>query len=554
MVQIILSATDNFAVSCSEMSASSTPHRHSRGMSPLSIDTKEPILSGDSKESVSKTATALQCAGWLTPPQSAHESRRPSLAWLSYSEMPYSVVSTGPTFSLPSTPSRSMPENARHAVPSYSDEHIKLDLNTPLIGNQISNNQLSQDMVHLNLEGQANCDMGQQASWSGHPTIPSVPDHYGSYLGAEHSEPVWHDQQAHDESFLQHPAGLQTTLFPICHGLPAGHHINPHPQIYDSTACSLADNVATGSGFPYHSTQTTCTQSPTIIEPLLVQWYPESNHWSTNGSISSSPQEMSTSFDSSMASSWEELRTPSPEVDRCTKTDGYVLICEEDHNTSPASTPTSRPSRTRLRSRRSAKRSRKTPRAQERIIRGNGVTITLESESIAFENDQLVRIGQSSSSKKPFLCGQFKGDGTICRAAFQRSEHLKRHMGSHSTDRPYPCVLPDCVKKIGRSDNACDHFRTHLQPHKANKRNKHFHWREAELRIRHGYDEKKASKILANLQRWLQNKIATDPELRQAHDDDAYVPFNAPLYREEDLVQDDTPMGRDEDYEGEEIL
>ncbi|KAM0713832.1 hypothetical protein Q7P37_010794 [Cladosporium fusiforme] len=506
------------------MSATSTPHRHHRDATALSIDTKE---------SDSKTVTALQCAGWLTPPQSAHESRRPSLAYSSYSEMPYSAASTGAAFSLPSTPSRALPEHARHNGQSFTEDHVNLDLSTPFNSNPLNNTHLTQDLVQLNLEAQANCDLNQASLWSNHTDFSVVADNYSNYLDPEQADPVWREQQAPDDSFLQQPHGLQTTLFPISHGLAAGHHILPQTPTYDGTACSMSDSTATVSAFPYNAAQTTCLQSPVLVEPnLLVQCYSGNHHYPTNGSLSSSPQEMSASFDSSMGSSWEEIRTPSPEVDYCQEADGYVMVCDEDHDTSPISTANIKPSRTKLRSRKATRRSRKTTCTQGRIIRGRGVEITLEGESIAFENDQLVRTGQGSH-KKPFICGELKEDGTSCRAAFQRSEHLKRHMSSHSSARQYPCVLPDCSKKIGRSDNACDHFRTHLQLDKANKRNKHFQWREVERRIRHAYDEKKSFKILANLQRWLQDRCNVDADLRHAHHDDQYVRDNRPLYREE---------------------
>lgn len=533
-VDVVLRLTLS-AVSCSEMPATSTPHRHARGMTMLSIDTRE---------SVPKTATALQCAGWLTPPQSAHESRRPSLVYSSYAEMPYST-STGATFSLPSTPSRGLPENARHPVQPFTEDHMNVDLHTPFNSNQLNHNQLSQDLVHLNLEGQGNCELGQAASWSNHATISTFPDDYKSYFGTEQAEPVWREQHVPSESFLQQQTGLHTTLFPIGHELAAGHHDVSHTPSYDGMACALSEGATAVSGYPYNAPPTTCLQSPIIVEPnLLVHGFNYDNsHYSTNASLGSSPKEMSASFDSSL-SSWEEIRTPSPDADLCHESDGYVLVCEQDHDTSPVPAVNSRPGRTRQRSRRANKRSRKTQCTQERIIHGTGVTLTLEGESIAFENDKLVRTGPGSH-KKPFLCGQFRDDGTTCRAAFQRSEHLKRHMQSHSLERPYPCVLPKCIKKIGRSDNACDHFRTHLQPDKPNKRNKHFHWREAERRIRYGYDEKKSAKILTNLQRWLQNKSSIDPELRKAHDDDCYVPRNEPLKREEELTRDEPSIGED---------
>lgn len=490
-------------------------------------------LSIDTKESLPRTTTALQCAGWLTPPQSAHESRRPSLAYSSYSEMPYSAASTGTAFSLPSTPSRNVQKHARALAQPFMEDHINLDFSTALNGNQLTNDQLSQDLVHQNLDGQASCEMSQTASWPNHPVIQNAPDDYSSYF-SEQAEPVWWEQQAPNGNFLQQlqpqqQPGLQTVLFPISHDLAAGHHGVPQTQMYDTAACSE---------FPDTATPRTHMQSPAIVEPFQMQRYPDNNRYMTNGSPSCSPQDMTSSFDSSLASSWEELRTPSPEVDYCHESDGFILVGDEDQAASPIATVDSKPIRTK-RTRKGGKR-RKAPFVPERIIRGTGVEITLEGESIAFENHRLVRTGNSSNAnKKPFVCGKYTERGTACGRAFARSEHLKRHLGSHSSKRRFPCVLPACTKKIGRSDNACDHFRTHLQRDKANKRNKHFHWREVERRILHAYDPKTAAKILANLQRSLLIDMAKDSELRHAHDDAQYVQHNAELYVMEDYDDED---------------
>nr|AGO06027.1 transcription factor STE12 [Volvariella volvacea] len=47
-----------------------------------------------------------------------------------------------------------------------------------------------------------------------------------------------------------------------------------------------------------------------------------------------------------------------------------------------------------------------------------------------------------------------------CRRIFKRMEHLRRHLRTHTMERPYTC--PQCNKKFSRSDNLTQHARTHL--------------------------------------------------------------------------------------------
>ncbi|CDK27426.1 unnamed protein product [Kuraishia capsulata CBS 1993] len=47
----------------------------------------------------------------------------------------------------------------------------------------------------------------------------------------------------------------------------------------------------------------------------------------------------------------------------------------------------------------------------------------------------------------------------ICHNKFQRPEHVKRHMRSHSSEKPYECPLDECGKKFNRKDNLKQHLR-----------------------------------------------------------------------------------------------
>lgn len=57
---------------------------------------------------------------------------------------------------------------------------------------------------------------------------------------------------------------------------------------------------------------------------------------------------------------------------------------------------------------------------------------------------------------------QFKCKVPGCRGRFKRQEHLKRHMKSHSKEKPHVCWVPGCQRAFSRSDNLNAHYtKTH---------------------------------------------------------------------------------------------
>ncbi|RLV93283.1 Cell wall integrity transcriptional regulator CAS5 [Spathaspora sp. JA1] len=47
----------------------------------------------------------------------------------------------------------------------------------------------------------------------------------------------------------------------------------------------------------------------------------------------------------------------------------------------------------------------------------------------------------------------------ICESRFQRPEHVKRHMKSHSSEKPFQCDEPNCGKRFNRKDNLKAHLK-----------------------------------------------------------------------------------------------
>jgi len=65
-----------------------------------------------------------------------------------------------------------------------------------------------------------------------------------------------------------------------------------------------------------------------------------------------------------------------------------------------------------------------------------------------------------SQKVKAFSCPLYS-----CGRLFKRLEHLKRHLRTHTLERPFPCHI--CRKRFSRSDNLTQHMRIHNRPGEA---------------------------------------------------------------------------------------
>ncbi|KAI0641047.1 hypothetical protein C8Q79DRAFT_920436, partial [Trametes meyenii] len=62
--------------------------------------------------------------------------------------------------------------------------------------------------------------------------------------------------------------------------------------------------------------------------------------------------------------------------------------------------------------------------------------------------------GGEAPRTKAFVCPLFS-----CGRMFKRMEHLRRHLRTHTLERPFQCE--QCQKRFSRSDNLAQHIRTH---------------------------------------------------------------------------------------------
>lgn len=137
----------------------------------------------------------------------------------------------------------------------------------------------------------------------------------------------------------------------------------------------------------------------------------------------------------------------------------------------------------------------------------------------------LIRNPHTPAAPKPHVCRHPKAGATggICGSRFERSEHLKRHQNMHSNERQFQCPFTKhsnpakkCKheKGVSRSDNAGDHFKSHLKDTKKGRRNPQLQWPEIKEAILFEYDPKAARKLITNLEKWIREK---DDGLYQRH-------------------------------------
>ncbi|KAK5160978.1 hypothetical protein LTS14_000772 [Recurvomyces mirabilis] len=457
------------------MSTTSSPSR--RGADVPGIDTHfDP----------EKHSTALSYAGCLTPPQSAHESRCGSLAYGAFPDASYNHGVPLPCVSQPVTPIQAVSPCAHDFTPQWHPR-------TSPQAHQAVQHAAAYPVQHVTTASFATClqqaacssatEYGlsdqmlldtawpapQRMEWTSHHDYNHIPDYSGVSLSS---------------SLLQSQTGLSTAPNHSNSSYADGTY--PHETLDLHTAhAAHSDIFGTSSAQVVHPQQ--ITVAPSMLTPndgYVMQPYQE--YSSPNGARQSLASSFTTSYGSF---SFSEYDVPTTSVDTYPYSDEECVLVKGEYLS-----PTPGMSRTPTNDSRAARRRRSTARAP-RISHGQryhshwvgGAATGIRCEIVGDANDVTYDVGGLSfptsiakQSRKMHRCNHVDDYGEPCLRAFERGEHLKRHMASHSTDRKYECGLPECKhrKGISRGDNAGDHFRTHLKDTEKGRRNKKFEWPE----------------------------------------------------------------------------
>ncbi|OBZ81798.1 Transcription factor steA [Choanephora cucurbitarum] len=81
----------------------------------------------------------------------------------------------------------------------------------------------------------------------------------------------------------------------------------------------------------------------------------------------------------------------------------------------------------------------------------------LKKRSTTYETD--IKIKPATSTEETVPLRHFDCPVPSCGKIFKRLEHMKRHLRTHTLERPYLCDM--CGKRFSRSDNLAQHKKTH---------------------------------------------------------------------------------------------
>ncbi|KAK5166674.1 uncharacterized protein LTR77_008218 [Saxophila tyrrhenica] len=492
------------------MSNLQTPTRTNRGLIVPGIDT--------TKSSLGHPSGALSYGGLHTPPQSAHESRRPSLQYPTSMDLPHSANSSSFGYSHPSTPVHMTHSNGLLPSNTGSLEAQLESLSAPSAVRRASH--FTVPILHAPFELQPS---SIDADYP-HTTQQGDPSTYEFDLGVElPTTEGWRPSQQAINSYGTQSTFLGPALFPASHSMAPDN--SPSHATFNNMSSSFHESVnpydsTYTSGFHEYNNAQLYAPAPQVVVPSQLSPHDDfaSNSWTEYQHAQPDSALLASSFGSLGPDhlDYDMVDPPSPvEAYFAHSEDEEYMTIKPERSVTPSRRSSSRWS-TMTNTTATSARSRR--RASKRLRTGaksnachshysQNFNCIVQYEGSGFKIDEHGSVTVDvAMSKKPHHCQHVDSDGKRCTGKFERSEHLKRHMGKHSDERKYPCPLPRCHKAIQRPDNATDHFKTHLRPKGKGKRNEHFGWETLENAILTEYsDLKQCTKLLTNLRRWVTN-------------------------------------------------
>ena len=493
------------------MSTHSTPSRPSCNHDLPVIDTRghEEYLS----------AVTFAAPGHLTPPASAHESRRPSLGCGTFDDPQYSYPTASHVFSHSPTPVHAFSSGHVYSQPWSQQSLVQLPEHSALKACQISASALDAALTA--------CEQQRfEEPLSGHTEMQL--------------DGPWRDMTGDGWSTPEaavYAANLQNVNVPwnMFHN---GHDLDYRTASTaafcepSDTAHDLRIDTSVAAGLGSFTGSVYGVQSATVMPSQLSpgeEW--EWQDYAPSSSLNGARESLASSFASSTATSspleYDSPRTPPQMYDEVV---GYSLVHGGPMSPTALNGQSAYPSTA---TRASARQRRKNSRRGKQQKSHHGWTIGSEETGIKCEvggrhaatilnflhlKTQPHEIpAHVITPSKPHRCPHINPDGTHCQSRFERSEHLKRHQNKHSDVRAFQCPFTndsDPAKKckhekgVSRSDNAGDHFKSHLKVTPRGRRNSHLQWPEVRDRILETYDEKVAKKLITNLEKWIRTNDA----------------------------------------------
>lgn len=483
-----------------DMSNTTTPTRAGRGIVVPIIDTQ--------RASASEQPVSSCYGAWPpTPPQSAHESRRPSLTGQGFSDAATSSSPFGCVYSQPPTPSHAMLHGQELFLQQCSDgSDTQLGAANHRLG--YSNDCLQRSLLHRSFEQDVPCSApGTQMNHLYPNFNVSHTDSLAINLNSSpESESVWSRYGHGIEGFDSRNLDFETTLFARQHGFRLEqHHFSPAPGVSTHATTAVYDERHDFYGQDMASS----FQHPQVVVPS--QLTPTDDYVMLHSSGYDTPEQggssFADSFDSTEAtlSTFDEASTPTPGQPYLTSADdnGWSFVDSVSSQHQPSSVAATHGSRSTRTSRASRSSRRGRTLNSRQVVERLGFHVTLDS-GVSMDSQGHLHTKRTSGPNKPHKCDR-------CGAKFERSEHLKRHASSHSEVRPFTCPIPGCKKNadggekgMTRGDNATDHYKTHLRGPRGGIRNRPCKWDELKHRLQSKFGEcNKTEKLIGRIEKWI---------------------------------------------------